>query len=135
LLSSELPDADDGDSGHCRWIGRSLRDSEEVALAQYFHFAALSNRDERLQNSPGFWVGILSEFAQAMPLPIEKKTNEGIRQLIECNFSNSTAIDLACSHIALMCLGQAHMDYEVGADFPVSTFSELPRTGVCSERR
>jgi hypothetical protein len=69
----------------------------------------LVNRpDFRYQSPSNDWPSVFPQFADW----IEKRTNRGIRELLECNYSNTTATDRACSHIALMDICQQYFQYE-----------------------
>jgi hypothetical protein len=54
------------------------------------------------------WASIFPQFADE----IEARTHPGIRELLECNYSNTSATDRACSHIALMDICQHYFKFE-----------------------
>jgi hypothetical protein len=65
--------------------------------------------DFKYQSPLNDWASVFPQFADE----IEKRTSQGIRELLECRFSNTSPIDLACSHIALMDVCQSYFDYEI----------------------
>jgi hypothetical protein len=54
------------------------------------------------------WESIFPQFADE----IGSRTHPGIRELLECNYSNTTPTDRACSHIALMDICQHYFKFE-----------------------
>jgi hypothetical protein len=76
----------------------------------------VSRPDFRYQSPSNDWESVFPQFA-AM---IESSTVPGVREKIECQFSNTTATDRACSHIALMDICQQYFHYEMlsGCGFP-----------------
>lgn len=68
-------------------------------------------------NSPlNDWPSVFPQFASE----IEAETHPGVRQLLECSFSNTTDTDRASSHIALMDTCQQYFSYMMfgGCGFP-----------------
>jgi hypothetical protein len=55
------------------------------------------------------WPSVFPQFAHK----IEERTNASVRNLAECNFSNTTPVDKACSHITLMSICQDYFEYRV----------------------
>jgi hypothetical protein len=54
--------------------------------------------DFRYESPDNDWASVFPQFADA----IEQSTQPGVRQAVECAFSNTTPVDRACSHISLM---------------------------------
>jgi hypothetical protein len=65
--------------------------------------------DFRYGSPTNDWPSVFPQFAAE----IEAKTKAGIRELLESNFSNTTATDRVCSHIALMDVCQGYFDYGI----------------------
>jgi hypothetical protein len=65
--------------------------------------------DFRYQSPDNDWVSVFPQYADE----IEKRTNDNIKTLLECNFSNTTPVDLACSHITLMSICRQYFDYQL----------------------
>jgi hypothetical protein len=65
--------------------------------------------DFRYGSPANDWASVFPQFADA----IEARTKAGIRELLESNFSNTTATDRACSHIALMDVCQSYFAYRM----------------------
>jgi hypothetical protein len=72
--------------------------------------------DFRYRSPANDWASVFPQFAAE----IEKRTQPGLREAIECNFTNTTATDRVCSHIALMDVCQQYFDYSMrcGCGFP-----------------
>jgi hypothetical protein len=72
--------------------------------------------DFHYRSTTNDWVSVFPQFADA----IEQRTQPGVRSALECNFSNTTAMDRVCSHIALMDVCQQYFDYLLmnGCGFP-----------------
>jgi hypothetical protein len=66
--------------------------------------------DFRYRSPSNDWPSVFPEFARF----IGGETHEGIRELLECHFSNTTATDIVCSHIALMDVCQQYFEYAMG---------------------
>jgi hypothetical protein len=71
------------------------------------------------------WASVFPQFADE----IEKRTNPGVRKLIECDFSNSTAIDVGCSHITLMSICQHYFRYALLGGCGIPWIELLGKTG------
>jgi hypothetical protein len=72
--------------------------------------------DFRYQSPSNDWESVFPQFSDG----IEANTVPGVREKIECRFSNTTATDRACSHISLMDICQKYFHYEMccGCGFP-----------------
>jgi hypothetical protein len=73
-------------------------------------------RDFRYKSANNNWPSVFPQFAAEL----EKRTHGGVRELIECNFSNTTPTDRVSSHIALMDVCQQYFNYRMkcGCGFP-----------------
>jgi hypothetical protein len=65
--------------------------------------------DFAYQNPNNDWVSVFPQYADEL----KKRTNDDIKELLECNFSNTNTVDSACSHITLMSICRHYFDYRL----------------------
>jgi hypothetical protein len=83
----------------------------------------ISRPDFRYQNPSNDWASIFPQFAAE----VGARTTPGIRSLLECNFSNTTPTDRACSHIALLDICRHYFEYEAVAGCGIPRIDLLGR--------
>jgi hypothetical protein len=69
----------------------------------------IKRRDFSYGSEKNDWASVFPQFADE----IEKRTNQGVRKLIECDFSNSTRADVGSSHITLMSICQYYFEHRL----------------------
>jgi hypothetical protein len=67
------------------------------------------NGDFTYQNPNNDWVSVFPQYAAEL----KKRTNDDIKELLECNFSNTNTVDSACSHITLMSICRRYFRYSL----------------------
>jgi hypothetical protein len=94
-------------------------------LTQYFHLYPDELREKCVTHKgqrniqiirPDFFQNIANDWPSVFPQfskEIEQTILPGTRELFECNFSNTTPTDVACSHITLMSSFKEYFSYGI----------------------